>query len=154
MKMTTEPTIKSILAALTHDDARDPVYHTACLIARQLGATLWLLEVTPPDPDFVGLDVGPESVRQSLAHELAEHHRNLQALAEEARRQGIDAHAVMVSGATLDSIVEAASRHEADLLIVGNPRHGWLHQLLQGSASEQLARTVSIPVMLVPSRTS
>ena len=43
---------------------------------------VFVLHVAAPDPDFVGYEAGPQSVRDQRANELREEHRELEALAE------------------------------------------------------------------------
>lgn len=44
-----------------------------------------------PNPDFVGLEVGPQYIRDNVAEELKEDHREIQEFAESLRMAGYNA---------------------------------------------------------------
>lgn len=142
--------MQTILAAIAHDSLRESVFNSACALATRFSSKLWILEVTPPDPDFIGLDSGPQSVRDSLAKDLAQKHRDVQQLADQARLLGVDAHALLIKGPTGDTLLAEAAKLEADLIVIGNSHHTWLHHLVQGSATDSLVRNSPIPLLLIP----
>jgi nucleotide-binding universal stress UspA family protein len=113
-----------------------------------------LLHVAAPDPDFVGFEAGPQSVRDDRAGELRGEHRELQRRAETLRRQGIDAEAFLVQGPTVDTILDRLEHLGADLLVLGSHGHGALHRMLLGSVSRGVLRRTTRPVLVVPARGS
>lgn len=105
-----------------------------------------------PNPEFVGYEAGPRSVREQRAEALRQEHRQLQDLAERVERGGIEAKALLVQGPTVETILERAERAEADLIVVGSHGHGKLYTTLLGSVSEGVVRNARCPVLLVPAR--
>lgn len=112
---------------------------------------LWLLHVEAPDPDFVGYDAGPQSVRDSVAKEMHQHHARLQALAEQCREQGLQCTALLLQGPTVQALVDKSSELGIDFLVVGSHGHG-LKQLILGSVSDGLLRKAHCPVVVVSPR--
>lgn len=121
-------------------------------IAKSFGAEVTLLHVAAPEPEFVGYDAGPDTVRSNVASELRHVHRDLQALADDLRGHRVDAHAVCVQGSIVEVILERTQRHPVDLIIVGSHGHGALRRMLMGSVSEGILRGSPCPVLIIPAR--
>lgn len=143
--------MRQILVPVDFSAVTDAVIEQAAALARCFDADLSLLHVAAPDPDFVGYDAGPETVREHVAVDLRNEHRELQALAESLRGRGLRAHAVSVQGSTVETILERAERIGAELIVIGSHGHGALYRALVGSVSEGVIRGSRCPVLLVPS---
>lgn len=141
-----------IIVSLDLSSSALPVLHCAERLARALAAKLWLIHVGPPEPDFVGYDPGPQSVRDGVAHSLREEHRELQQLADGLRASGIEATALLPRGPTAETILAEAERLEADLVVMGSHGRGALYRALLGSVSEGVLRRTRVPVLVVPVR--
>lgn len=124
--------------------------------ARQLlqveHSEVWLIHVVAPEPDFVGYDVGPQTVRDALAAEYQAEHTHLQSLAQSLRDEGLAATALMVQGPTAETLLAQAEKLGADMLIVGSHGHGAMYNLVVGSVTEDLIRRSNLPVHVVPVR--
>ncbi len=146
--------MKQIIAALDLSPVSDEVLNRAASIARAFSARLILLHVAAPDPDFVGFDVGPQSVRDARANELRDEHRAFQQLAKELCDTGVNAEAGLVQGPTVETILEQADRQKADLLVLGSHGHGAVYRALLGSVSEGVLHRATVPVLVVPARSA
>jgi nucleotide-binding universal stress UspA family protein len=142
--------MKTILAAVDFSPVSNDVIEHATALAAALHAALWLLHVAAPDPDFVGYDAGPDSVRRAVATELHDVHRRLQARSAELRERGIDCTALLLQGSTADTIVREAERLHADLIVLGSRGHGALRRALLGSVSEHVLHHANRPLIIVP----
>lgn len=71
---------------------------------------------------------------------------------DQARRTGVAAATALVDGGDSipDTIVGEGERWSADLIVVGTHRHRGLNRLILGSVAERVARTASVPVLLIP----
>jgi nucleotide-binding universal stress UspA family protein len=114
------------------------------------GAEVVLVHVAAPDPDFVGMEAGPQSARDDVARELKEERAALHELAREVETSGRRVQMVMVRGAAATSLVEVASASKADLLVVGSHGKGPVKRLFLGSVSEGVLRHAPCPVLVVP----
>jgi nucleotide-binding universal stress UspA family protein len=146
--------VKSILAAVDFSEISEAIVDQAALIAGGFGAKLWLVHVAAPDPYFVGYEPGPSGVRDQVAAHLREEHRVLQGYAASCRERGLDATALFIQGATAETILAEAEKHEADLIVLGSHGHGALYRALLGSVGEQIVRTSTRPLLVVPARPS
>lgn len=144
--------MKNILVAVDFSEIGEQVLGNAALLASSLGARLWLIHVSAPDPDFVGYKAGPPGVRDQVAKHLRKEHRQLQSMAEDQRQRGIDATALLVQGPTVETILREAANLEADLIVLGSHGRGAVLRALLGSTSEGVLRKAEVPVFIVPAR--
>ena len=119
-----------LLVALDLARSTPAVYREARVWARRLAAELLLLHVTDPDPDFIGYGAGPESVRLAVAHKFTRAHQRIETLATELRKEGFVATtALLIQGATAETILREADRLGADVILMGTRARGALTQL-------------------------
>ncbi len=140
----------NILVAVDFSDVTPRVVDTARELATGRAAKLWLVHVAPPEPEFIGYEVGPQVVRQTAAMHVRQEHKDLQALAESLRKAGVEAAALLLQGATSDKLLEEAGRLPAGLLVIGTHGKGALRHLLLGSVSRQIIARAACPVVVVP----
>ena len=141
--------MRTVLACIDLSDVTDTVL--AC--ARELAAPnghLVLLHVAAPDPEFVGYDVGPQSVRDEVALELRAEHRRVQALAEGLATSGLTLTPLTVQGAVVERILEHAARLQAQWIVVGSKGRGVVRELIGGSTVHALLHAAKLPVVVVP----
>ena len=141
-----------MLAALDLAETSRDVLREARNWSRRLFAELFLIHVADPDPDFVGYGAGPESVRLAVAHKFSRAHRQLEDLAVELRKDGIDAKALLIQGATAETILREADNLSADAILMGTRARGAIHDLMVGSVSKEVLRRSTRPVLLIPPR--
>lgn len=119
-------------------------------ITKALPAKVWLLHNAVPEPDFVDFKVDPLAARESLAKKFHVEHRQIQELANRMRKAGVDTTALLVHGATVETILKEASDLEVDIIVVGSHGRGAMYQLLVGSVSEGVLHKSRLPVLVVP----
>ena len=141
-----------VLVAIDFSPVTERMMKAAERLGRATSAEVWLLHVAEPEPDFVGYDAGPGAVRDQVAAELHDEHRQIQALAGRLRDAGIEATALCVQGPIVDTVLEHADRLGADLIVTGSHGHGAVYHLLVGSISEGLVARSTRPVLVVPAR--
>ena len=141
-----------VLAALDLARTTPDVLREARIWARRLSAELILIHVAEPDPDFIGYGAGPESVRLAVAHKFTRAHQRLEALSVELRKEGLDATALLLQGATAETILREADRLSADVVLMGTRARGAVRELFVGSVSKEVLRKSTRPVLLIPPR--
>ena len=141
-----------VLAALDLARTTPDVLREARLWARRLSAELILIHVAEPDPDFIGYGAGPESVRLAVAHKFTRAHQRIEALSVELRKEGLDATALLLQGATAETILREADRLSADVVLMGTRARGAVRELFVGSVSKEVLRQSTRPVLLIPPR--
>jgi nucleotide-binding universal stress UspA family protein len=139
-----------LLVPLDLSDATPKVLGMARRMGLAAHASVWLLHVAGPEPAFVGYAPGPDVVRDQVAEEYRQQHRDVQAHAEELRAAGVDATALLIQGATAGCILAEAERLEADLIVMGTHGRGAVYDLMVGSVSTAVLRGSRIPVLFIP----
>jgi len=147
-----EAGVVNVLAAIDFSEVTERVVDTLRQMAATFAARVWLVHVAPPDPAFVGYEAGPRAVREQVAVEHHERHRQLQQVADRLRSDGIEATALLVQGPTVAKILAEAERLQAALIVLGSHGQGTMYDLLVGSVSEGVVRASKVPVLLVPAR--
>ena len=141
-----------LLAAIDLSSSTQAIVDQVIDLAVSLPASVWVLHVADPEPDFVGYDVGPQSERDAMAEKYHHEHAELQAIAEGMRNTGLQTTALLVQGPTAETILQEAVKLEVDIIIVGSHGHGAVYQALVGSVSEAVLRNCVVPVLVVPVR--
>ena len=142
--------MKNILIGVDFAPVTEELLRLGSEMARAFDGRLRLLHVAAPDPAFVGYEPGPQTVRDSRAHELRTEHARLQHMADRLSLKGIQTDALMVQGNTSDTLLAQAEEWAADVIILGNRRHGFVRKAVIGSSSEGVIKNARCPVLLVP----
>jgi nucleotide-binding universal stress UspA family protein len=140
----------NLLIAVDLSDSTPAVVATGRSLALATGARSWIVHVATPDPDFVGYDAGPQSVRDQLAHSLRGEHKRVEDLARDMRADGLECTGLLVRGPTVEAILEEARSVGADIIVVGSHQKGAVKRALLGSVSEGILHRADVPVLVVP----
>lgn len=141
---------KNIVVAIDFTDAVGKLLGYAEMLALKSGSKVWLIHVAAPDPDFVGYEPGPQYIRDIRAEDLREEHRQLQNYSKMFLDKSIESSALLIQGSTVETVLKEAEKLQADLLIVGNHKHSFLHNLLSESVSLELLKNGNIPLLTIP----
>jgi len=139
-----------ILVAVDLSESTEKIVKEVEKIAQALSAKVYLLHVAEPEPDFVGFEVGPQTVRDSLSISFHGKHRQLQTMAERLREARLDTTALLVQGATAETILNEALKLDVDMIAVGSHGRGAMRKLLVGSVSEGVLHKSECPILVVP----
>ena len=143
--------MKNILVPVDFSDIADRVVDAAACMAEMTGATITLIHVAPPEPDFVGYEPGPVTVRDAVAHRLRDEHRKLQAMEKRIAGHDFTVTSLLIQGFASEKILQEAARLSADLIVMGSHGHGLLRHLVVGSVTDGVLRKAKCPVLIVPS---
>lgn len=141
--------MRTVLACIDLSETTGAVLACARELAEP-GGQLVLLHVAAPEPEFVGYDVGPQSVRDGVALELRAEHRRVQALAEGLATSGLTLTPLTVQGPVVERILEHAARLQARWIVVGSKGRSVVRELMGGSTVHALLHAATSPVVVVP----
>lgn len=139
-----------ILACVDLSDSTEIIIEKTAELAKQLPGKVWLLHNALPEPDKLEFKVDPIRAREALAKRFHVEHRQIQQLADRLRKEGIDSTALLVHGATVETILKEASDLSVDMIVVGSHGRGAMFQLLVGSVSAGVLRKSKLPVLVIP----
>ena len=140
----------TIVAAVDLSDQSTPVVEKAVALARKLGASLQILHVVAPEPDFVGYADFAYPGRDERADELHREKTALRQFVDGIEGDGISVRGFMKEAPTVEGIVEFADHHRAEILVIGTHSKGLLRRLFVGSTAHGVISRSEIPVLVVP----
>ncbi|MEL0456666.1 universal stress protein [Flavobacteriaceae bacterium SZ-1-7] len=142
--------MKNILVSIDFDGNEQVLLDNAVMLAQKFGSKIWVLHIAAPNPDFVGYEVGPRFERDFRANQLREEHKKIQEYSDNLEQKGLHAEALLIQGATVETIMEKANDLNIDLIIAGHSDHDFLYKAFIGSVSSQIIKKSKIPVLIVP----
>jgi nucleotide-binding universal stress UspA family protein len=142
--------MKTILVPVDFSDATTPVIAHAQVLARAFGSSIVVVKVAEPEPDFVGFEPGPATVRVAVAHDYRAEHVRLEDVKAKCAVSGVPVTALHVQGPIVEKILELATEHGAGMIVMGSHGHGALYELLVGSVTQGVLKGSTCPVVVVP----
>ena len=139
-----------LLVAVDLSESTQTIVDKVEEINKEYPAKVWILHNAEPEPDFVEFKVDPLAARETLAKKFHNEHRQIQEIANRLRKAGLEATALLVHGATVETILKEASDLDVDMIVVGTHGRGAMYQLLVGSVSEGILRKSRYPVLVIP----
>jgi nucleotide-binding universal stress UspA family protein len=135
---------QKILVGYDGSQAAKKAFDTACNLALQHGAELFVLAVARP-PEIAD-DVETEAVIENSRHY---HRRMLAELKAPLAARKIKCHMEVAVGHPAEQIIYHADKYRADLIVVGDRGRSKFARLLLGSTSKQVVEHADRPVLLV-----
>ena len=142
--------MQNILVPVDFSAVTEVVLAHVVPLAKAFKSTLWLLHVAAPEPDFVGYEPGPASVREGVERAKRDEQKRVEAMAADLHAEGVDAKALMLEGEIVPMILGQAEEWAVDLIAIGSHGHGAIHKVLLGSVSEGVLRNATCAVLIVP----
>jgi nucleotide-binding universal stress UspA family protein len=141
--------MKTILVPVDFSDVTAKVVETASMLAKAFGSRVILINIAEPEPEFVGYDPGPLTVRVAVTRDLRADQQRLEAL--KPAFGAAEVLALHVQGSIPEEILDLAREHEATLIVIGSHGHGALYHLFVGSVAGAVLKDAHCPVLVVPS---
>ena len=142
--------MKTILVPIDFSDVTALVVENARQFAAALQSRLVLLNVAEPEPDFVGFEAGPPTVRVAVARDFKVERQRLDELKAQCAAGGMSVTALHIQGPIVEKILHEAGEQQADLIVIGSHGHGALYDLLVGSVTHGVIKGAHCPVVVVP----
>ncbi len=142
--------MKNIIVAIDIHKNEELLVNKAIEIAKKYDAKIWIIHASAPDPDFVNYKAGPQSVRDDRAKTLLLENKLIEDLTKKAKQKGLEATGLLIQGATVSLIIEECDKLQADLLIIGHKKQGFLQRILKGSVAGGILENTNIPLLVIP----
>ena len=126
-----------------------PIIERSLEFASAFSSKLWVLHVVPHSHQ-TPFNVDSKILRREAADEFRHEHDFLHHLAQCLRDRDIDATALLVQGAVVNTILKESERLEIDLIVLGCQRHSLLYGALMDVTEEGLLSKCAYPIMFVP----
>jgi nucleotide-binding universal stress UspA family protein len=138
--------IKRLLVPLDGSDLARQALPIAIELAQRTQAEMILLQAIPPVVEAYPYTPLPMSIRIPL-HEQA--HKELGALADQLRRQGIPTTPLVVEGYAAEVIVDLAEQRSVDLIVMATHGYTGIKRWALGSVASKVLRAAPTPLLLV-----
>ena len=138
---------KMIVVPTDFSETSARVLSVALDYASLLGGRIVLVHVHDA-PAYLGLDAGAVADVEKGMQQRIE--RELEEVAEQVRRRGVEVEQVRLYGSSPEAIAEFARRAGADLIVMGTHGRGGIKHALLGSMAEHVIPRSPCPVMVVP----
>jgi len=140
-----------ILVATDFSPASTPAFEQSVKMAKRDGALL-LIAHAYQEPGLVELSHAPARVYEEWDQKLREGvERKLRPVVEYARKEGVEARAMVLTGFADEAIIEAAKQQRVDLIVMGTHGRRGAARLFLGSVASRVISTAPCPVMTVRS---
>jgi universal stress protein A len=114
-------------------------------LAKQNGAELLVAHASTV-PNTICF-MPPESYGEWEQHSRMEAEKNLGALMQKARKEGVKAHKLLLEGLADDAIIETAERLGVDLIVIGTHGHRGVSSFFMGSVASHVVSRAPCAVL-------
>ncbi|MBU1100289.1 MAG: universal stress protein [Bacteroidetes bacterium] len=139
-----------ILVPVDFSKNTQTILDEALKIALKLNAKLCLLHVADSVPEFLGMEHGPQSPRDTLLRKHEESKKALLEIVDTLKNQDCGVESKWTTGPIIEMVLKEAKILKADMIVVGSHGHGAMYQILVGSVSEGILHQSDVPVLVVP----
>ena len=123
---------------------------TAIALAQPLGAEIFTICVKEPFPYGAVAELQPTPPQDFFDAQERTAARNVRAVIDACDQAGVVAHAKTIDGLQpWEAIVEHATKHGCDLLVMGSHGRSGLASLFLGSETQDVLKHTTIPVLVV-----
>lgn len=153
---------KRILIAVDFTELTGELLTMGSDLAKDCAATVRILHTEPPASGYVYYSPGigydnligfgmESSLDQRVESVQIEHDKHaLEAIQKQFIQEKIPTSIALLTGEAASTILDETENFRADLIIVGNHKHGIFHQLLFGSVENRVLKESKIPILIVP----
>lgn len=143
--------MKTIVALVDFSDAAFKALKQVHHLAKAFDSHVILLHVVPMEPVVVDLGLAsPTVMREASADVVNEDHAKLQQMQESLAKFGVNATTRQLTEGTADAVMAEVQNLNADLVVMGTHKHGWLYNFFVGSVVNDVLKRMTCPVLLVP----
>lgn len=151
-----------LLVAVDFSDLTGRLLDQAIALARCGGGSLRLLHGEPPRAGYayypvgvgydglLGFGMDPMLDEEVRSVQLEHDREALDRLEARCGDAGVAVESRLLEGDVAELLLHEAADWPADLLVMGNHRHGMLHRLFTGAVEDRLLRHCPCPVLVVP----
>lgn len=140
-----------VVVALDGRPASECVLAVAVRLARTIGTSLRLVRVFDVPHEVISARAGMVGVMEETRALAEEMQAALEAAADRARAEGVEAEALVLQGEEVaPALLREINRAPCRAVVMATHSHGKLRRALLGSVAQRVAREVDVPVVFVP----
>ena len=141
--------MKNIIIAIDFVEDNEILLEKSIEILKKFQAKIWIIHIAAPESDFGGYAGTSKSERKFIADKLREQHRSIQEISKKIQDKGFDSEALLISGPTVETLVEESKKLNADMIIIGFHKRGFLSAIF-GDITIGVLKKIGIPLLSIP----
>ncbi len=142
--------MKKIVLALDFEWQSNKLLAEAKRYALAFKAQLHIVHVSTLSSSTLNYDPMVEGAANDNKPELSAERRLLKQLCSNLKTEGVDSDFSIVEGDVSTNLLRQAEKVEAELVIVGHHKKGFLMRALLKSTSEEALQKTKIPILAIP----
>lgn len=146
--MTMRPDYKTIVVPVDLTSSAEPALREAMAIAERFDAAILLVHVCEEPPAAIA-SIDSYAILDSDAHRKLNDEAASELSKVAQRLGGLKVSTEVMFGNPAQCIVQAATAHNADLIVMGTHARGVVMHLVMGSVAEHVVRTAPCPVLTI-----
>ena len=140
--------IKKILCAVDLSEHSKTVAEYAIMLAKSLNADITVLYAAPSLSQYVGFHVPPSSIENFVGEIVSGAEKSMETFVAENFTE-VKAEGKIISGYAAQEILNYATAHDFDLIVMGTHGRTGIDRILFGSVAEKIVKSATIPVMTI-----
>ena len=149
----------TVLVFVDFSPTTSAIIRIARKLAQALSMNAILLHVSTPDADAEGGQMRRDLSRRGIALEMRQYQRELNILAMECMKLGVETTGLLVRGRStrgnpVPKMVSEIKRIKPSLIVMGTHQHSRFFEAMFGSASSKVIHKAPCPILLIPSNGS
>lgn len=141
-----------ILVAVDLSDVASVAVDYAAMLAGAFKSHVHILHVEVPVPTYIGNEIVQPVIPTDNEEELERIRKDLSAITDHLKQQGVEADYELVKGPIVETIIEKAASYNADIIILGAHNHGFLYRAFIGSVCSGVVKHSPCPVLIIPTK--
>ncbi len=142
-------TFRKIIVATDLTKASEPALKEAIEMAKDEGSELMITYVYQAPNMAQAEAVAPGTYDEWDQNLRTKAEAKLEPMVKDAKKAGVDARALVLSGAPYEAISDAAEKNAADLVVMGTHGRKGVSRYFVGSVASRVISTAPCPVMTV-----
>ena len=142
------PKLQKIICALDLSEHSKTVAEYACMLAKDMNASIVAVYAAPTLTQYTGFHVPPNTI-DSFVGEIVSGAEKAMAQFVSENFEGVETKAEVVVGYAAEEILEIAAKEEADLIVMGTHGRKGIDRILFGSVAERVVKNSHLPVLTI-----
>jgi len=143
--------MKKVLIAMDYDETSQKVAEVGFSMAQAMHAETILLHVISEQPVYYSSYMYMRELRVDIIKDLK---KSTQEFMNKSKKHLGDEsiQTILKEGEIAETILNTAKEMNADIIVMGSHSRKWLENIIMGSAAEDVLKTTTLPLFIVPTK--
>ncbi len=143
--------MKKVLIAMDYDETSQKVAEVGFSMAQAMHAETILLHVISEQPVYYSSYMYMRELQVDVLGDLK---KSTQKFLDKTKKYlGVESiQTILKEGEIAETILNTAKEMNADIIVMGSHSRKWLENIIMGSTAEDVLKTTTIPLFIVPTK--